>query len=579
MYIEVVPNRKSKPTILLREGRREGKRVIKTTLANLSKWPEHVVEGLRSLLKGGITLDHADQRIEVTRSLPHGHVAAVLGSIHQCGLDKVIGVRKSDQRNIAIGLIASRILNPSSKLATSREWSTATASSSLSEELDITQANEQDIYATMDWLLRHQAAIEKKLAAKHLEDGSLILCDVSASYYTGSHCSLAKFGHKKDGKLGVTEIVYGLICDHQGCPVAIEVFEGNTADPTVFTAQIKGVRERFGIEKLIVVGDRGLITQARIDADLSLVDGLDWITALRSDAIRSLMNQGTIQLSLFDRKDMAEVHSPDFPGERLIVCRNPLLAEKRSRKRNELLDETERLLQVIVDATKREKRVFKGKDKIALRAGRVVNKYKMSKHFSLTIEEESFSFERNEEAIRKEAALDGFYVIRTSVKESRMDARKTVQTYKDLSRVEQAFRSIKTVDLHIRPIYHRLEDRVRAHVFVCMLAYYVEWHMRQKLAPVLFDDEDKEAMAANRDSIVAPAQRSPSGNRKASSRKTTGGMPVHSFQTLLGDLATISRNTIHFKIKGANTFDRVTSPTSQQQKAIDLLGVKLKCSQ
>jgi len=579
MYIEVVPNRKSKPTILLREGRREGRRVVKTTLANLTKWPNHVVEGLRVLLKGGVALDRKDPRLKVTRSLPHGHVAAVLGTIRQLGIDRMIGSRRSKQRDLVVGMIASRILSPSSKLATVREWRDESALSSLGEELDIGGVDEQDVYAAMDWLCKRQAKIEQQLAARHLKDGCLVLCDVSASYYTGTHCELAKFGHKKDRKLGVPEIVYGLICDHEGRPVGVEVFEGNTSDPKVFSAQMVKIRQRFGIENLILVGDRGLVTQARITDELAGIAGMDWISALRSGAIQQLVVNGVFQPSLFDSRDMAEVTSPDYPGERLIVCRNPFLAEKRARKRKALLDATEVLLQEVVDATRRKKRAFKGKERIALRVGRIIGRHKMGKHFILHIEEDSFSFARNEESIAREAALDGFYVIRTSVKRERMDARETVAAYKSLSRVEQAFRAMKSVDIKVRPIYHRLNDRVRAHIFLCMLAYYVEWHMRQRLAPLLFDDEKKAEMADQRASVVAPAERSPSAEEKARSKKTQDGMPVHSFQTLLKGLSTITRNTLQFEVPGAEPICSVTAPTRWQAEVLELLGVSLKCSQ
>ncbi len=377
MYIEAVPNRKSPPAILLREGKRVGKKVVKRTLANLTHWPKPVVEGLRTLLKGGVALGRDDPRLSITQTLPHGHVAAVLGTIRNIGLDKMIDVRHSRMRKLTLGMITSRILSPSSKLAATREWASQTASMSLGDELGISDAGEQEAYAAMDWLLKRQPAIERQLAGKHLSDGCLVLCDVSASYYTGSHCNLARFGHKKDRKLGVPEIVYGLICDSRGCPVATQVFEGNTSDPKVFSQQIVKVKQRFGLERLIIVGDRGLITQARITEELADADGLDWISALRSSAIQRLVTDGVFQPSLFDRMDMAEVNSSDFPGERLIVCRNPLLAEERARKRMELLDATEILLQQVVDATEREKRAFKGKARIALRVGNIVGKYKM----------------------------------------------------------------------------------------------------------------------------------------------------------------------------------------------------------
>ena len=428
---------------------------------------------------------------------------------------------------------------------------------------------------TLDWLLARQPKIENRLAGERLHDGCLVLYDVTSTYFEGRTCPLARRGYSRDGKGGTLQIVFGLLCDRQGCPVAVEVFEGNRADPTTVSCQIQKLRRRFGLRSVVVVADRGMLTQARIREVLKPLPGMGWITALRGPQIRKLFQSGPLQLSLFDERDLAEIQSPDYPGERLIVCRNPLLAEERARNRQQLLQATEVQLEKIVQATRRPKRRFKGKDRIALRGGKVLNRYKVSKHFVLDIGEESFSYQRQQERIEQEAALDGIYVIRTNLAPEQMNAEQTVTAYKRLSVAERAFRSCKSVDLKVRPIYHHLENRVRAHVFLCMLAYYVEWHMRQKLAPILFDDEDPEAGKQLRDSVVAPSQRSAAALRKVHRKRTDEGEPVHSFQTLLSDLATISKNRIQPQLAGSAAFDKVTRPTSLQQRALDLLGVRL----
>ena len=436
-------------------------------------------------------------------------------------------------------------------------------------------ATADDLYGALDWLLVRQPKIENQLAAQRLQDGCLVIYDVTSTYFEGRSCPLAQRGYSRDGKGGTLQIVFGLLCDRQGCPVAVEVFEGNRADPTTVTSQIQKLRQRFGLRSVVVVADRGMLTEARIREELKPLPGMGWITALRGPQIRKLFQSGPLQLSLFDQRDLAEIQSPDYPGERLIVCRNPLLAEERARNRQQLLQATELELEKIVQATQRPKRRFKGKDRIALRVGKVLNRYKVGKHFVLEIGEESFSYQRRQERIEQEAALDGIYVIRTNLAREQMDAEQTVAAYKGLSVAERAFRSCKSVDLKVRPIYHHLEDRVRAHVFLCMLAYYVEWHMRQKLAPILFDDEDPEAGRQLRDSVVAPSQRSPQALRKAHRKRTVEGGPVHSFQTLLSDLATISKNRIQPQLPGSAAFDKITRPTSLQQRALDLLGVRL----
>jgi hypothetical protein len=572
MYIEKVPNRNSPPAILLREGWREGNKTRKRTIANLSSWPEHKVEMLRRILRGE-TLVAVGEGFQIVRSLPHGHGAAALGTLRRVQLDKLIASKPNAQRQLVLAMIVARIIEPSSKLATARGFGEQSASSSLGQVLGIETADEDDLYEAMDWLLKRQVAIEKKLARRHMDEGTLVLCDVSSTYFEGRSCPLAQLGHNRDGKKGKLQIVFGLLCNQQGCPVAVEVFEGSKGDPKTLASQVEKVRERFGLKRVVFVGDRGMLTDARITEELRPVKGLDWITALRAPTIRSLAQQGAIQPSLFDEVGLAEINSPDFPGERLIACRNPFLADERRRKREELLQATEKELEKVARATLREKRRLKGADKIGLRVGSVLDRYKVGKHFQLHISEEAFSYERNEEKIAQEAALDGIYVIRTSVPEHILNAQEAVRAYKGLSVVERAFRSMKNVDLKIRPIHHRLADRVRSHVFLCMLAYYVEWHMRQALAPILFDDDDKPGGEALRESVVAPARRSRKAERKAATKRTEEGFPVHSFQSLLKDLGTITRNKV---MVAEECFEQVTSPTQLQQRALDLLQIPLR---
>lgn len=575
MYIEAVPNRKSKPTILLREAYREDGKVKKRTLANLTRLPGKVIEGLKRLLKGATVVDKLEDAFEVVRSLPHGHVAAVLGMIKKLKLERMIGGENDWQHPLVLAMIAARIIDPQSKLATARGFDQQTASSSLAQELGVESAREEDLYQAMDWLLQRQADIETELARRHLGNGCLVLYDVTSTYFEGRTCPLARMGYNRDQKKGKLQIVFGLLCTAQGCPIAVEVFEGDTGDPATLAEQVRKIRERFGLERVILVGDRGMITQARIEKELKPA-GLDWITALRAPQIQQLVRNGNIQLGLFDQRDLGEVTSGDYPGERLIVCRNPRLAGERARKREELLSATEKQLEVIVQATARSKRPLRGKDRIGVRVGKVLDRYKVGKHFQLEIGEESFSYQRNEQSIAEEAALDGIYVIRTNVDSKTLGADETVSSYKSLSTVERAFRSFKSVDLKVRPIHHRLAGRVRAHVFLCMLAYYVEWHMRQALAPILFDDEEQEEANSRRPSVVAPAQRSASANRKARRKRNDNDEPVHSFQTLLTDLATICKDRIKPNLPDdAPLFDKVTVPTSLQRRALDLLGVRL----
>ena len=575
MYIESVPNRNSKPCVLLRESYREGRKVKKRTLANLSKLPEDLIQGIRRLLKGGQVIEDYEEKFEVIRSLPHGHVAAVLETIKKLKLDKIIDSRRSHMRDLSIALIASRIIDPRSKLATARGFRDETAFTSLGEMLDVTDSDEDDLYAAMDWLFARQERIESQLAQQHLQNGSLILYDVTSSYCEGRTCPLAKRGHNRDGKKGKLQIVFGLLCDVEGRPIAVEVFDGNTGDPSTLGTQIEKIRQRFGLDRIILVGDRGMITEARIREELKPVDGLDWITALRAPTIRRLVNEGHLDVSLFDKTDLAEIVSPDFPEERLIVCHNPILAAERRKKRLELLTATEKELEKIITAVKREKKPLRGEKKISSRVGKILNRFKVGKHFLIEITPDSLSYERDELKIAEEAAIDGIYVIRTNVSAKVIDTEKTVTAYKGLSVAERAFRSFKTVDLKVRPIHHRLENRVRAHVFCCMLAYYVEWHMRQSLAPILFDDDDKSEGEKLRSSVVAPAKKSPKALLKASTKRTGHDEPVHSFQTMLTDLATIVKNRIQPKIDGIEPFEKTTIPTDSQKRALDLLDVRI----
>lgn len=556
-------------THLLRRSYREGGKVKHQTLGNLSHLPADLIETIRRRLRG----EAPEGQWEIIRSLPHGHVAAVRGMLERIGLDRLLASRRSRQRSLVEAMIVARLIAPGSKLACARGLREETATTSLALELGLGDVADDELYEALDWLGARQGRIERKLADRHLADGTLVLYDVSSSYYTGRRPSLVQFGYSRDGKRGFPQIVYGLLCNAQGCPVAVEVFAGNTADSSTLEAQIAKVRRRFGVQRVVWVGDRGMITSRRIDQSLRGVEGLDWITALRADSIQKLASQGTIQLSLFDQRDLVAVTSPDYPGERLIVCRNPLLADERARKRRELLEATEKKLDEIVAATARAKRPLRGQGAIGLRVGKVLHRYKVGKHFELDIRDDRFAYHRNEAAIGREAALDGLYVIRTSVGETTLSAEHTVRAYKDLAKVERAFRAMKTVDLRVRPIYHWLDGRIRAHVFVCMLAYYVEWHMRGRLAPILFDDHDKAAAETARNSVVSPAVRSEAAKRKDLTKRTEAGEPVHSFRTLLADLGTLCKNRVRPTTDATATFYVVTQPTAAQQRVFDLLGV------
>lgn len=575
MYIETIPNRNSPPCTLLRESYRVGKQVKKRTILNLTHWPDQLVEDLRILLKGGTAVQSLSDSFEIVRSLPHGHVAAVLGTLRRLGLDRMISSRRCPQRDRVIAMIVSRIIRPQSKLALTRSVNQETCTSTLGELLELNGIDENDLYAAMDWLLEHQETIEKKLAQKHLKEGVLVLYDLTSTYFEGKTCPLARYGYSRDGKKDKLQIVVGLLCTVEGIPIAVEVFEGNTKDSQTLSNQINKVRNKFGIQRVVFVGDRGMITQARIREELQPVEGLDWITALTAPQVRKLMEDDSLQPSLFDERDLGEIDSPDYPGERLIACLNPFLADERACNREDLLQATEKELDKIVAATQRAKRPLQGKDQIGIRVGKVLGRFKVGKHFCLTITDTCFQYERDTERIRQEESLDGIYVIRSSVPDPPLSAEELVRSYKGLSVVERAFLGMKTMDLHLRPIHHRLPDRVRAHVFGCMLAYYVEWHIRKRVAPILFEDDEPQEGEALRESVVAPSQRSPKAKRKAQTKRTEEGEPVHSFQTLLDDLATIAKQRCQPNHPHIPTFEKTTIPTPLQQRAFDLLHVRI----
>jgi hypothetical protein len=578
MYVERIPNRNSPPAILLRESYREGAKIRKRTLANLSDWPAAKIEALRRVLRGEAVAPTNQEGLTLVRSLPHGHVAAVVGTLRKLGLDGVLsqgGRQPARAVALCLAMITGRVIDPASKLATARMLDGETANHSLGAVLELGCVDEQALYDALDWLIEQQERIETALVHRHLKNGTLVLYDVTSTYFEGRTCELAQYGYNRDGKAGKLQIVFGLLCSAEGCPVAVEVFEGNIGDPSTLPSQVNKLKARFALERVVLIGDRGMITAARLEETVKPA-GLDWITALRAPAIRDLVAAGAIQLSLFDQRDLAEITAPDYPGERLVVCRNPLLAEERTRKRGELLDATEKKLAAIVERVRRTKRPLRGKDKIALAVGRVIDHYKMAKHFTLTITDDDMTFARTTAQIEAEAALDGIYVLRTSLKPETLGAAATVRAYKQLAHAERAFRSLKTVDIEVRPIYHRQPQRVRAHVFLCMLAYYVEWHMRQVLKPILFDDHDKAAADAVRTSIVAKAKRSKAAERKALTKRTDDGLPVHSFRSLLGDLATVTRNTMAMVGQPDATFLLFPQFTPLQARAFELLAVNVK---
>jgi hypothetical protein len=571
MYVAKVPNRGSPPAVLLRESYREAGKVKNRTLANLSSWPEAKVDALSRVLKGQPPAAAVEGTFEISRSLPHGHVAAVLGTARQLGLEELIDPAPSRQRDLVTAIAVAQVIAPDSKLAIARGLRDETAASSLGEVLGAGGCDEDDLYAAMDWLAARQEKIEDALAARHLAGGTLVLYDVSSAAFEGRTCPLGAIGHPKDGVRGRLQIVYGLLTSKDGIPVAIEVFAGNTGDPKTVAAQVSKVRDRFGITRVVLVGDRGMLTAARLREDAGPA-GLDWITALRAPQVKALVRDGALQLSLFDEADLAEITHPDYPGERLVACKNPFLEAERARKRESLLQATEADLAKIAAATQRERRPLRGKDTIALRADRVLRRRKVAKHFTIQITSEHFSYARDQDSITAEAALDGIYVLRTSVTGAALDSSDVVSSYKALAQVERAFRAFNT-DLDIRPIRHRTEDRVRVHVFLRMLSYYITWHMQARLAPILFTDDDKPAAQAARTSPVAPAARSPQALAKAAAKRTPAGLPVHSFTSLLTDLATICLNQIQPADPALPRFQLITTPTPLQRQALDLLGI------
>jgi transposase len=576
--VATVPNRNSPPAILLRESYRLDGKVKTRTVANITHLASTQIEALRSALAGSLAAPATPlpDSFHISRSLPHGHVAAVLGCLRKLQLDSILDPAPSRQRDLVIAMIVARIIEPASKLATARGLHCDTLHHSLGETLHLDSADETELCQAMDWLLPQQARIEQALAKRQLSQGGLVLYDLTSTYFEGRHCPLAKLGHSRDDKSGTLRIVFGLLTNAAGCPAAVAVFAGNTSDSKTVAAQVNKLRQRFGLSDVVLVGGRGMITSARIREDLPASHGIQWISALRATQIQKLAAGGRLQMTLFDQTDLVEIAHPDFPGERLIACFNPLLAEERARKRPDLLAATEQQLEKIAAATKRKKRPLRGKQNIGLRAGKILNRYKMGKHFQLRIEEGSFHYERKTANIEREQNPDGIYVIRTSVKKEALSSQQVVASYKSLSGVERAFRSLKTVDLQVRPIQHHLPDRVRAHILLCVLAYYVEWHMRQLLAPILFDDDDKVRAQAARASIVAPAQRSAAAKLKAFTKQTADGIKVHSFQTPIGDLATIVKNRIQPTDKNIAVFDMLTQPTPIQQRALDLLGVSVR---
>ncbi len=569
MYISIVPNRDSPPAILLREGWREGKKTRQRTVANLSDWPQEKIETFRRLLRDEPLISPHDL-FTTQKTVPHGQVQAILEMIDMLQLDHLISAQCCRERDLVMSMIVQRLIDPSSKLATTREWHTTT----LAEELGVAEATENDLYEAMDWLLERQERIEKKLAARHLSEGGLVLYDVSSSFYEGRTCPLAKFGHDRDGKNGLPIIVYGVMTDGEGCPVAVSVYAGNTGDPTTVADQIEKLREQFGLQRVVLVGDRGMLTQPQIDK-LKQHPGLGWITALTSTAIQELVKQGALQLSLLDQKNLAEITAPDYPGERLTVCHNPVLEEQRRRKRQDLLKATEKSLEKIgKEVTRRKKKLFTAAE-IGVKVGKVLGRYKMGKHFACTIGEGSFAWSRCAESIEQEEKLDGIYVLRTSEPTERLSAEETVRSYKSLAEVERAFRCLKGIDLLVRPIRHRSEDRVPAHIFLCVLAYYVEWHLRRAWAPLLFEDEEQREERKRRDPIL-PAKPSDSAERKKRSHQTADGLPVHSFESLLRELASRARVTYALKPQKAEektnlTFRQVPEPTPLQARAYELV--------
>ncbi len=579
MYIETIPNRNSPPAILLREGYRENGKVVKRTLANLSHWDAQLVEHFRVLLKGGVAVESATSVLSIERALPHGHVAAVLGAARGSGAARWFGAAPQELQPLLQAMLVARVLEPASKLATHRMLHDDTATSSLGRVLGVGQCAVDDLYRALDWLHEAQPGIERRLARQHLVGSMLVLYDLTSTWLTGRCCELAARGHSRDGKRDDPQIVFGLVCTAEGCPISVEVFKGNTADPATVGAQVVKLKDRFGISAIAWVGDRGMLTSARIEQVLK-PQGMDWVSSLRAPQIAQLAAEhGPFQPSLFDERNLLELTSEHFPGERLVLCRNPLLAEERARKRLELLAATEADLTKIAAATQRARNPLRGEQAIALRVGRAIGRFHMAKHLVLRITDTSLAWARKDEAIAAEAALDGLYVIRTSLPKDKLDAGATVAAYKSLAHVERAFRSMKTVDMHVRPVFHYNEQRVRAHVFLCMLAYYVEWHMRQRLKPMLFDDEYLDEVSATHVSPVVKAVRSDHAKAKDATKHAEDGLALHSFRTLLKDLATMTHNIARTAANPHAEIAITSRPTPIQSKAFELLGLSPNCSQ
>lgn len=571
MYVDIVPNRNSPPAVLLREAWRDGKKVKKRTVANLSSLPSDQVELIRRVLKGE-ALVPAEDAFRIVRARPHGHVAAVVGTMKKLGVAELLGTRPHRKRQLTLAMIAARLIAPGSKLATARALNGETLSSSLGEAFGVERADADDLYEALDWLGRSQKRIQKKLAARHLTDGQLVLWDVTAVPFDSRTSGLAAFGRRRGEAKSHRRLLFGLMLSREGLPVAVEVFPGNAGDPTTVGPALDRIQNDFGLKRMVVVGDRGMLTQARITEELE-PRGLEWITALRAPTLRKLMGaDGPLQLSLFDERDLAEIASPDFPGERLVACRNPLLAEERARKRQALLEATEKKLDQIARRTHQKRRPLRGEDRIGVEVGKVLGGSKVAKHFRYEITEDAFTFERDEASIATEAALDGIYVVRTNVSAEELPAEEVVHAYKQLSQVEQAFRVSKDFALEVEPIRHRKDARVRAHVFLCMLAFYAFTHMQKALAPILFTDHDPDAAEAERTSAVAPAVRSSAARKKLSTRRSDDGHPLHAFDTLLKDLATLTKNTTSVGDSDV-TFEQYAEPTALQQRAFQLLEV------
>jgi hypothetical protein len=564
MHVAIVPSRqggREYKAYLLRQTYREAGKVKHRTLANLTALPIEAIEAVRAILRGQ-PVGALDEQLSIERSLPHGHVLAVLGCLRQLGLDRMLAARPRRERELVLAMIVSRVLEPASKLATTRNWHNTTLASSLGVE----DADEDELYAALDWLLKCQPKVEKQLAERHLSEGGLVLYDLTSTGVEGRCCPLARIGHSRDGKRGQLQVEFGLLTDREGRPVAVEVFEGNTGDPATVASQVTKLKEQFGVQEVVLVGDRGMLTSARIES-LKKVAGISWISALRSDQIEALVHSGDLQLGLFDERNLVEITSPKFPGERLVVCKNPALAEERARKREALLTATENELEKVRASVAAGR--LKTEAEIGVRVGKVIGRFKVGKHFRLEIADGRFHFERNQEQIAAEAALDGLYVIRSCVGPDELSSEDLVRSYKLLAGVERAFRTLKSIDLQVRPIHHRLEDRVRAHIFLCMLAYYVRWHLERAWAPLLFRDESKPWA----EDPVAPAERSPAAEHKARTQRLPDGGPVHSFSTLLAQLATLTKNRLRL-LDGITGFEKLAIPTPLQRQALALLGLQ-----